>query len=156
MIRLELNGWDARIGFSSSHIIPGHKKCGRLHGHNYAISARIEGMETADGLVLDFITLKKELRRIADELDHRTLIARGGNLFQVCGEEVEVTVGEKRYVFPREDVVLLDIGHSTTEDLAKYVLDRLVEEYHIPENIKVMEIGVDESPGQGAWVRREL
>ncbi|MFO8110257.1 MAG: 6-carboxytetrahydropterin synthase [Thermoplasmata archaeon] len=156
MIRLELNGWNAHIGFSASHLIPKHDKCGRLHGHNYAINARIEGKKTSQGLVFDFLTLKKGLRKIADDLDHRTLIAKGGNTFEERGGEVEVTVGEKRYVFPRDDVVLLDIGHSTTEDLAKYVLDRFIKDNNIPENIEVVEIGVDESLGQGAWARREL
>ncbi len=156
MIRLELNGWDAHVGFSASHIIPKHDKCGRLHGHNYAINARIEGEETSQGLVFDFLTLKKELRIIADELDHRTLIAKGGNTFEKQGEEIEVLVGDKRYVFPQEDVILLDIDHSTTEELAKYVLERLIEYTNFPDNIKAIEIGVDESLGQGAWARREL
>ncbi|MCK4717968.1 MAG: 6-carboxytetrahydropterin synthase, partial [Thermoplasmata archaeon] len=43
MAFLELNGWDTGITFSASHFIPGHKKCGRLHGHGYGVRVRGHG-----------------------------------------------------------------------------------------------------------------
>ncbi len=156
MIRLELNGWEAHIGFSASHILPEHDKCGRLHGHNYAVHARIEGEETEEGFVLDFLPLKKGLRKIADELDHRMLLAKDLGSWEDDSEEVEIELNGKRYVFPREDVKFIDAEHTTTEQLSRYVMERVQEVIDLPDNIHALEIGVDESHGQGAWVRREL
>jgi len=156
MIRLELNGWDAHIGFSASHLLPGHFKCGRMHGHNYALNARILGEESSKGLVFDFLPLKKKLRKIADELDHKVLLAEGmKDMVKEDGEYI-IKINGKRYVFPEEDVVLLDINQVTTEELARYLLDRVIDDIDFPETIKVVEIGVDESRGQGAWARRKL
>ncbi|MFO7792465.1 MAG: 6-pyruvoyl tetrahydropterin synthase family protein [Candidatus Saliniplasma sp.] len=156
MIRLELNGWDAHIGFSASHLLPGHYKCGRIHGHNYALNARILGEESPEGLVFDFLPLKKKLRKIADELDHKLMLARGMEGLEKNDEGYEIRINGKRYVFPEEDVVLLDIDQATTEELARYLLEKVIDDIDFPETIKVVEIGVDESRGQGAWARRKL
>ncbi len=153
MIRLEIDGWNARIGFSAAHILPEHDKCGRLHGHNYAIHARLEGGEGEQGFVFDFIPLKAILRGIAEELDHRLILPVS---MKKEGDEVEVKLAEKRYVFPREDVLFLEIERSTAEELARYILQRLLEELAPPKNLRLIEIGVDESRGQGAWVKKEL
>ena len=156
MIRLELNGWDAHIGFSATHLLPGHFKCGRIHGHNYALSARILGEESEEGLVFDFLPLKRKLRKIADELDHRVLLAEGMNNIEKKDDEIVVRIDGKKYIFPKEDTVILDINQVTTEGLARHLLERVIEDIDFPPSIKVVEIGVDESRGQGAWARREL
>jgi len=75
-MRLEINGWSSKITFSASHIIPGHEKCGRLHGHDYAINAKIEGEIGPNGVIMDFISVKEFLREVASELDHRVMIPR--------------------------------------------------------------------------------
>lgn len=156
MIRLEINGWEANIGFSASHILPSHHKCRRIHGHNYAVSARIEGEQTEDGFVFDFLPLKKVLRKISDELDHRMLIADGMESYEEKDGEIIIRANDGRYVIPENDVVILDIDSTTTENLAQYILKRTMEEIDFPENIMRLEIGVDESRGQGAWAGREL
>lgn len=154
MIRLEINGWDAHIGFSAAHILPAHDKCSRLHGHNYAVHARIEGTEDEQGFVFDFIPLKAILRNITEELDHKIILPSSSNN---GGEDrVELTVKGKSYVFPREDCLFLDIERTTAEELAAYILRCLLDELKVPENVNSIEIGVDESRGQGAWVKKEL
>jgi 6-pyruvoyltetrahydropterin/6-carboxytetrahydropterin synthase len=51
-------------------MLPGHPKCGQLHGHTYRIEVVVEG-ELADGMVLDFADLKTQLRGILGRYDHR-------------------------------------------------------------------------------------
>ena len=75
-MRLEINGWSSKITFSATHIIPGHVKCGRLHGHDYAINMIIEGDIGPYGVIMDFISVKEFLRGIASELDHRVIVPR--------------------------------------------------------------------------------
>jgi len=47
----------------SAHYLPGHGKCGRVHGHTYKIEVVVEGEVRENGMVIDFMTLKKELRK---------------------------------------------------------------------------------------------
>ncbi|TDI89346.1 MAG: 6-carboxytetrahydropterin synthase QueD, partial [Caldithrix sp.] len=36
-----------------AHFLPGHPKCGQLHGHTYKVEVVIEG-ENKDGMIIDF------------------------------------------------------------------------------------------------------
>ena len=53
-----------------AHFLPGHPKCGTVHGHTYKVEIVIEG-ETRDGMVLDFADLKRTARSVLAEYDHR-------------------------------------------------------------------------------------
>jgi 6-pyruvoyltetrahydropterin/6-carboxytetrahydropterin synthase len=55
-----------------AHYLPGHSKCGVLHGHTYRIELSIEG-ENRTGMIMDFSDLKKALREILAVYDHRSL-----------------------------------------------------------------------------------
>lgn len=155
-IKLKVDGWEKSITFSASHILPGHEKCGRIHGHNYAIHVRISGEPSESGLVYDFLPIKEKLREIADRLDHRILIASGMEGLTTKKDEVRIEIGDKRYVFPEEDTLILNIDQMTTEQLANYLLEKVIEELDFPEKVNSVEIGVDESRGQGAWARKEI
>ncbi len=155
-IKLKLDGWEKSITFSASHILPGHEKCGRIHGHNYAIHVRISGEPSESGVVFDFLPIKEKLREIADRLDHRILIASGMEGLEQGEDEVRINIGEKRYLFPEEEAVILDIDQVTAEQLAMFLLDEVIEELDFPEKVNSVEIGVDESRGQGAWARKEI
>ncbi len=156
MIRLELDGWEKSISFSASHILPGHDKCGRLHGHNYAIHAKIWGEPSSEGVVYDFLPIKSKLRDIADSLDHRIIVPEKGDEVNVKDSEVELQIQGKRYIFPKTDAVILEIERATAEEMAMYVLKRVLEEIDFPDNITEVEIGIDESRGQGAWATKDL
>ena len=53
-----------------AHHLPGHDKCGRLHGHTYKVEVIIEG-EHSGGMILDFADLKSQTRSVLQEYDHR-------------------------------------------------------------------------------------
>jgi queuosine biosynthesis protein QueD len=68
--------WSVGIsaGFSAAHYIPGHPKCGRLHGHNYKVELHVEFNKLNEmGFVLDFGDLKSALNEILKRLDHTLL-----------------------------------------------------------------------------------
>lgn len=154
---LKIDGWQADIIFSACHMIPKYKKCGRLHGHSYAIHAKIYGEQEENGIILDFSLIKNALRNIADELDHKVLLAKNSKEMTIkVKENIEVYHLGKYYVFPFEDVVLLEINSASAENLAFYILDKILKNLSLPKNIKAIEIGLDEGRGQGAWVRKEL
>ncbi len=53
-----------------AHLLPGHPKCGRLHGHTYRVEVVIDG-EPRDGMVIDFGELKAQVRSVLSRYDHR-------------------------------------------------------------------------------------
>ena len=59
---LEIDGGHSGIRFSACHFIPRHEKCSRLHGHSYILRLRVTGDIGADGMVMDFVVLKKKLK----------------------------------------------------------------------------------------------
>ncbi len=156
-MRIEIDGEYSGIKFSASHFIPGHEKCGRLHGHSYTLHLVLYGETADDGMVMDFVDLKKALKKIVDELDHRVLLpSRSKNVLIKKGHEVEVMVGAKRYVFPNEDVAILNLAQTSAEELAEHIINRLLKLLELPSNVSIVEVGLDEERGQTAWVKREV
>ncbi len=151
---LEVDGWKNKICFSSAHLIFGHKKCGFLHGHSYAIHSRVYGEKNAQGFIIDFSILKSYLLEIAGELDHRILIPENNKNVTVEENQIRINFENKKYILPREDCVLLPIESTTTENLAEYILEKLFKKINQHDNIKKIEIGLDEGIGQGIKVEK--
>jgi 6-pyruvoyltetrahydropterin/6-carboxytetrahydropterin synthase len=63
-----------RLGITDNvdcaHFLPGHPKCGQLHGHTYKVEIVIEG-EAKDGMIVDFADLKAQTRTVLSKYDHR-------------------------------------------------------------------------------------
>ena len=55
-----------------AHYLPGHDRCGSLHGHTYKIEVVIEG-ENKSGMIVDFSELKKSIKEALGFFDHKTL-----------------------------------------------------------------------------------
>ena len=53
-----------------AHHLPGHEKCGSFHGHTYRVDVHVEG-DHKGGMILDFAELKKHVRTILSEYDHK-------------------------------------------------------------------------------------
>jgi 6-pyruvoyltetrahydropterin/6-carboxytetrahydropterin synthase len=53
-----------------AHFLPGHPKCGQIHGHTYKVEVIIEG-EHNSGMVVDFNDLKGKTRTVLQRYDHR-------------------------------------------------------------------------------------
>ncbi len=62
-----------RLGITDNldcaHLLPGHPKCGRVHGHTYRIEVVIEG-DPKGGMIMDFAELKARTRRVLERYDH--------------------------------------------------------------------------------------
>ncbi|RLF49403.1 MAG: 6-pyruvoyl tetrahydropterin synthase family protein [Thermoplasmata archaeon] len=146
---VEIDGWKTGITFSAAHIIPSHGKCERLHGHVYGVRVRIYGKNEV--MVVDFVKIKDVLRDIVSALDHHVLLPTKSPHIRIeQGDNVGVNVHGKHYVFPREDVKLLDVVECTAEQLAKYILNTLMQRLG-DVSVDRVELCVEEGPGQGAW-----
>jgi 6-pyruvoyl tetrahydropterin synthase/QueD family protein len=142
------------LRFSSAHFITFGGKCERLHGHNYSVLVELEGTLGEDKLVFDFTILKKLTREICRRLNHRFLLPGYNPHLQIAEQEDawEIRFGQKRYLFPREDVLVLPIDNSTAERLAEYICLELRKELatYTATNLQTIMVGVQEAPTQMA------
>ena len=53
-----------------AHFLPGHPKCGNVHGHTYRVDVTIEG-DHRGGMILDFNDLKSQTREVLQRYDNR-------------------------------------------------------------------------------------
>lgn len=145
------------LNFSAAHFITFAGKCERLHGHNYAVDVYLEGDLTGDGYVYDFVELKRTVKELCDTLDHRFLLPTGNSHFRVtrADGEVEIRVQDRRYVFPEQDVMELPVDNITAEFLAQYLAGELFRRLSDCSNLALIQVGVEEAPGQAARFRIE-
>ncbi len=61
--------------FAAAHYIKNyHGKCENLHGHNYKVRVYVKGNELdKGGMLLDFSILKRALKEVFKDLDHKNL-----------------------------------------------------------------------------------
>lgn len=155
---LEIDGGYGGIRFSACHFIPNHEKCSRLHGHSYIVRLRLEGDIDENGMIMDFVVIKKKLKEMIEEFDHRTLLPTRSDIVKVetIGDSVEVLTCGKKYLFPLEDVAFLDIPTTTAEAMSRMMTERMVSEVKFPSNVRSVAIGLDEERGQTAWYTEVL
>ncbi len=139
--------------FSAAHFITYNGNiCERLHGHNWGVNVEVHGPLDENRYVIDFIALRDRIREITNELDHRMLLPTGHPSIKVdAGEqEVEVAFEDRRWVFPREDCVLLPIDNTTAELIAHYIGGRLLEALAAAgqQPPELLRVEVDENHGQ--------
>jgi 6-pyruvoyltetrahydropterin/6-carboxytetrahydropterin synthase len=142
-----------QLVFSAAHFITfAGDTCECLHGHNYGVKAEVVGPLDENQYVVDFIAFRDNLAQIVQQLDHHVLLPTQHPLIQVRedGQEVITSFREKRWVFPREDCMLLPIGNTTAEQIAWWIAHQLRAAMKpvVGELIETLEVAVDENHGQ--------
>ena len=146
--------------FSSAHFITfaGHR-CEPLHGHNYRVAVALEGaLDEESWYVVDFSELKRIMRQLCDEIDHKVLLPLRNSKLDVQQHDGSVTVayeGKQKYMFPVEDCALLDIPNTTVEMLAQHLAVRVREAMRDlgVRTLTAIELEVEENFGQSATYR---
>ena len=149
--------------FASAHFITfaGHR-CEGLHGHNYRARVTVEGeIDEESWFVFDFVVIKRIMRGLCDEIDHKVLLPLQNPKIQIGEEGESVTVayeGTPRYVFPKKDCALLPITNTTVEMLAELLAGRFRAEVETlgARGLTVIEMEIEENFGQTAVYREKL
>lgn len=149
------------LTFSAAHFITfAGNICERLHGHNYGVSCRVEGPLDENRYVIDFIALRDALAKLSQSLDHHVLLPLNHPTIQVTQDEREVTARfqDKRWIFPKEDCVLLPVINTTAEEIASYFIDQLLQSLgdHLLPELTCLCVRIDENQGQWAECRVTL
>ena len=151
------------LNFAAAHFITfaGHR-CETLHGHNYRAAVLLDGtLDSESWYVVDFSAVKKIMRKLTSDLDHKVLLPLENPRLQVTSRDGSVHVayeGKPRYVFPERDCVLLPIPNTTVEMLATLLAGRLANELTAAgaKTITSLELEVEENSGQSATYRMAL
>jgi 6-pyruvoyl-tetrahydropterin synthase len=149
------------LKFSAAHFIAYQGFREPLHGHNYQVGAIVEGRLSATGYVLDFGVVKQLLKQIVDRLDERTIVPTKSDCLTIeqFDGRVRLRYGSDEFVLPEKDVVLVDIVHSSAEELARFIWNELHSALYgrgSLEQVVAIEISVAEGPGQSAHYRQTL
>ena len=127
-----------------------------LHGHNYTTDISFDLRETSQSPLIPFSFFKDAIREVCKTWDEKFLLPKSCPFLKILSqtpEEIEFLLCQKRYVFPAEDVLILEINNITAEALAqefsRQLLNRL-DPIMMKHHIAGMTVRIDESPGQGA------
>ena len=110
--------------FSAAHFITfAGNICESIHGHNYRVRCEVTGELDENGYVVDFIALRDALNTIVRQLDHKVLLPRDSSLIHVSSNDQEVIVQfeQRRWIFPEDNCMILQVTNTTAELLAKFI-----------------------------------
>ena len=145
--------------FSAAHFITfGGNVCERLHGHNWRTAVEVAGPLDENRYVFDFIALRDALQKIVNELDHRVLLPTEHPAIRVrvSDREVEATFEDRRWIFPREDCVLLPIENTTAELIARWIGARLRDAIPTADRKRLESLCIEVEENFGQWAMCEL
>ena len=148
-----------QLVFSAAHFITFNGNiCERLHGHNWRVAAEVEGGLDENGYVFDFIALRDTLQKVVLELDHRMLLPTQHPRIHVTADDIEVTARfeQRRWVFPREDCVLLPVMNTTAELIAQWIGERLVAVIRQQSGHTIDTVRIDIEENFGQWAQCTL
>lgn len=144
--------------FSAAHFITFNGNvCERLHGHNWRVAVELAGPLDENRYVFDFIALRDATQQIVNELDHHMLLPLSHPTIRVREDptEVEVTFETRRWVFPREDCVILPVQNTTAEELAGWIASQLTDRLKLAASTMTeLQVEVEENFGQWAVCTR--
>ena len=137
--------------------------CEPVHGHNWTVGVDLEGSPDPHGMVIDFIALRDAVSALVAGLDHKMLLPSSNRFLAVetapgplGGPEVTVRFGNRRWVFPADECVLLPAANTTAEWIARWIGTELDAALDASGHAltAALRVSVDECLGQSAiWER---
>lgn len=116
--------------FDAAHFLAGYNgKCRNIHGHRWKVQIEIASEELKDdGMVVDFTNVKKDLKDMADYLDH-CLIIEKGSLKPMTYKALS-----------EEDFRIVEVPfRPTAENFSKYFYDEMLKKGYEVQRAVVYE-----------------
>ena len=152
--------WQIRIAkerhkFSAAHfLIFSDGTAERLHGHNYRAAVELDASRVENGVVLDFNAVKPLLDDALARLDERFLVPGLAPALTIRHDpdgETEIRFGRRRYIVPTDEVCVLPVVNTSSENLAEWIANTLaaaLHERHPHAALLRLAVSVEETPGQ--------
>jgi 6-pyruvoyltetrahydropterin/6-carboxytetrahydropterin synthase len=149
------------LRFTAAHFIAFRGFREPLHGHTYQAQVTVSGPVGPDGYVVDFLVLKKIAEEECAQLHFRTLLPQQSDCLMIEEQGAEIVArceDGSRFCFPRQDVCLLPIVHTSSEEIARYLIARLRERLRGARgnSIQTLEVLIEDIPGQTAVCTEEF
>ena len=121
--------------FDAAHFLHGYRgKCSNIHGHRWRVVVEIcsdrlkDEDEQTRGMLVDFHTLKADIKEMVDYFDHSLIIEKG-------------TLMEKTYeALKEEGIRLVEVDfRSTAEYFSKYFYDEMKKKGYRVKKVSVYE-----------------
>ena len=131
----------------------------RLHGHNFRLKGTFESDIQGDGLCFDYGKLKNILQNLCDDLDERFLVPADSPYLDIETNhgQVQLTFNGESMSLPEHDVLIVPLRNITVEELATWIVDRLLVSSEFQElGITKMQVKVASGSGQWGVVTREI
>lgn len=151
--------------FNAAHFIAYKGFRERLHGHNYRMSVRMKGDRIGtDGYVIDFGVMKKMAKDICKRMNEHFIVPTRSDVLDIDSTDERalriVCEDGSRFEFPKSDVLMLPIVHSSVEEISAYITDQLLAKVGVDtlrsRGIHTIQVSVSEAPGQEATLTRCL
>lgn len=154
MSHTSLHLFKQNFKFSSAHfLIFDETRAEKLHGHNYQVRVDLQIPEVLpeQGYFVDFSVFKKEIKDRLDLWDEHVLLPRlhPDMKIKTAKDSLEVRFRDRFYVFPKNEVVLLDVTNTSVEQLSKILADEFWEKFQ-KLGVRQVRVFVEETRGQGA------
>lgn len=120
--------------FDSAHFLKGYEgKCSNIHGHRWTVEVTVASEELAEegkarGMIVDFKTLKDDLKQLTEELDHCLII-----------EENSLKESTKKALLDENFKIVEMAFRPTAENIAEYFFDQMEEKEYQVVLVKVYE-----------------
>lgn len=129
-----------------------------LHGHNYRVRLELSGAHLdEEGLLVNLDLVKRAVRAFCARLDSRTLVPTESSRLRWARQEggIEVRLGERLYLFPEADTLLLALPNTSIELLARLLWHELVPRL-AGTGVDHLAVSVEETAGQLCWYEAAL
>ena len=140
------------LKFSSAHFtIFSSSERERLHGHNFAVSAKFKAPVDNNGLCFNYGDLKYKLSVLCQTLDEYILLPGESPhlVIERSAENYLIQFNKERMQFLVSDTLILPLKNISVEELAGYLLSKLLIDPDLQKaDISMIEVSVSSGPGQ--------
>ncbi len=147
--------------FSAAHfLIFDENSAERLHGHNYQVKVDLvfasSRLMNEQGYLVDFNVFKRQIKARLDLWDERVLLPEQHQEMKFTTVQnsttqvsLEVRFRDRFYVFPKDEVILLPVTNTSTEQLSRLLSEDFFASFKCLGVARV-RVSVEETRGQGA------
>lgn len=125
-----------------------------LHGHNFQIGCEVEAEVDETGLCFDYNIIKDVLKKLCADIDEQMLLPGNSPWLQVEESDgmVFALFNGERIPFLKRDVTVLPLRNVTVEELAGWMLSKILEAPEV-QALPLRKMLVRVASGNDQWAR---
>ena len=149
---IELFREDMKFSSANFTIFSGEKR-EKLHGHNFHVHIAITSEVNENGLEFDYTICRKEIISLCKQLNEYCLIPSQSKYLAIkkYKSSYSIIFNNKKFIFPKNDVLLLPLENITTKTLSTWFSDEIWNNKSVYSIDNAVELSVKISPSPGQY-----